>query len=1032
MGDVMRPIPYRELLRRAVGEYRRKRTVFDIPEAHFHKSSGLRAPVFSSSCENPLGPAAGPHTQLAQNIVAAWLAGARYVELKTVQKLDTLHIDKPCIDAADEGYNVEWSTELTLDQAFDEYLKAWFLLHVFETLAAPRKGSAGRSPAGSPSFLFNMSVGYDLEGIKSERMDRFIGRLINCAGEERVARYREQTEEIAADPSFFDATPWREGARLLRSVAEAVPTRICHSVTLSTMHGCPPREIEAICAYMLREKRLDTLVKLNPTLLGYDAVSSMLGGLGYGGVELKREGFAKDLQWADAVPMLRRLASLGKAEGRHFGAKLSNTLACANHGEALPGTERYMSGRSLYPLTISLAARLAAEFDGSLPLSFSGGISAWNIVPVLEAGVRPITMATDLLKPGGYGRLKELAVLSESASASWALPAVDPAKLAAAARAALEDPRFRKDFRGAGEARVSGELPLLDCAVAPCVSACPIAQDVPQYIHLAGAGRVEEALRVIWERNPLPFITGYLCDHQCTQACTRLDWEGPVRIRDMKRISAERGYESLRASREVPGRAAPSRGVKAAVVGAGPAGLAAAGFLAREGFEVHVFEREADAGGVVRYTLPGFRLPLEAVEKDVSFLKDLGVHFHFGESGPLSAAQLLGRGFRAVVAAFGAEADRDAGVPGAQPVLAFLRRFRQDPRSVKLGPAVVVIGAGDTAMDAARAARRSPGVDAVTVVYRRSEAEMPASEEEYRTAREEGISFRFLRQPEAWEKGELVLREMRLGEPDAGGRARPVAADRTERIPADAVISAVGAAPDVRALAAFGLGEESVPADPVTQETAVRGVYLIGDAAAGASTIVKAIASARRAADAISAREGGSRFSPRAAPSDWLAEPRGYRDRMTPVSAFSAPDDTVAQTEARRCLACSAVCLKCVEVCPNRANTAIPVPGMKDADQIVHLDAFCNECGNCATFCPWEGRPYRDKLTVFSSPHDFHHSENPGFYLADGRGLLRLGGRTVELSYGGNDGLGVDAPQAVRDLMVVILRDHPHLLGPVD
>ena len=247
----------------------------------------------SSTCIAPapageplLGPAAGPHTQLAQNILCAYLAGARAIELKTVQKLDSLEIDKPCIDAADEGYNVEWSTELSLDAAYDEYLKAWFLLHAAEALIT-------ETPPSPPSFSFTMSVGYDLEGIRLEKMDRFIGRLIDSSGEPLFDRYRRETAELAARPGLFAGTPWEHLATLLGEVAGTVSPRLSSSVTLSTMHGCPPGEIESICRYLLEEKRLDTLVKLNPTLLGYERVRGILDGLGYGYVQLDRHGFER-------------------------------------------------------------------------------------------------------------------------------------------------------------------------------------------------------------------------------------------------------------------------------------------------------------------------------------------------------------------------------------------------------------------------------------------------------------------------------------------------------------------------------------------------------------------------------------------------------------------------------------------------------------------------------------------------------------------------------------------------------------------
>jgi putative selenate reductase len=416
------------------------------------------------------------------------------------------------------------------------------------------------------------------------------------------------------------------------------------------------------------------------------------------------------------------------------------------------------------------------------------------------------------------------------------------------------------------------------------------------------------------------------------------------------------------------------------------------------------------------------------VERDVSLLRDLGVQLHFRADGSATVNELKGRGFRYVVVSIGAEVDRDAGVPGALPALSFLRQFRREAAGLALGGSVAVVGAGDTAMDAARAARRVPGVQEVTIVYRRSEGEMPASREEFLSTRKDGVGFRFLRQPEAWRPGELTLRIMRLGDPDGSGRPRPLPTAVVESMPADTVISAVGAEADVAALAAIGLGDPVV-ADPATQETSVDGVYLVGDAASGASTIVEAIASSRRAADAITAREGGVRFAARPTPADWLHEPRRLRDRLIPASGPDASDDETGQVEARRCLACSVMCLKCVEVCPNRANTAIRAGG-RDAVQILHLDALCNECGNCATFCPWEGKPYRDKMTVFSREDDMSRSENPGFFLRGGRGLLRLGTRVTPLGVE-NGSVSAEAPEGVKALVAAVARDHAYLLGPV-
>ena len=266
--------------------------------------------------------------------------------------------------------------------------------------------------------------------------------------------------------------------------------------------------------------------------------------------------------------------------------------------------------------------------------------------------------------------------------------------------------------------------------------------------------------------------------------------------------------------------------MKAAVIGAGPAGLAAASFLAREGFEVHVHEREREPGGVIRHTVPAFRVPVEAIAKDVSLLEDLGVRFHFGSAATVES--LRADGARYVLAAIGAERDRGIGIEGARGALEFLHAFRAEPRRLRPGRSVVVVGAGDTAMDAARAARRCRGVREVRVVYRRSEREMPASREEYEDARAEGVTFRFLASPERWNGRVLTCRVMRLGEPGSDGRARPEPTDATFDVPADTVIAATGSDVDAAAKAAL--------------EAA--GAIAIGDAATGPSTIVKAIASA--------------------------------------------------------------------------------------------------------------------------------------------------------------------------------------------
>jgi len=211
MGDIMRPIPFKQLLRWITEEYRLQWTIFGIPQSQFFiKENGKNIQIFEENCATPVGPAAGPHTQLTQNIISAYLVGGRFFELKTVQKLDSLQFEKPCIDARDEGYNTEWSTELSLEQAYDEYVKAWILLHsigaVFDMQVSLKQ-----------SFIFNMSVGYDLEGIKTPRMNAFINSLTDASEHPLFKRYLEELSSFIQDTNFSEVLYTKEKVKNLEN-----------------------------------------------------------------------------------------------------------------------------------------------------------------------------------------------------------------------------------------------------------------------------------------------------------------------------------------------------------------------------------------------------------------------------------------------------------------------------------------------------------------------------------------------------------------------------------------------------------------------------------------------------------------------------------------------------------------------------------------------------------------------------------------------------------------------------------------------
>lgn len=1075
MGDIMRPVPFEELIDRIFSEYRECTSIFGIHQDQFCTPDPKKSiSVFGQRCATPLGPAAGPHTQLAQNIVASYLVGGRFIELKTVQQLDTLEIDKPCIDARDEGYNVEWSTEYTLVKAFDEYVKAWVLLHLLEALMQGDRFA-------HPSFIFNMSVGYNLEGIKTGKMQTFIDSMIDASASESFNNCIASLEAIIAEGAFLEGTAWEGMEKKIADLPKRISSHISPSVTLSTMHGCPPHEIEAICSYMLTEKKLNTFVKLNPTLLGFDTVRQILDDLGYDYVGLKRESFDHDLQYADAIAMLHRLVDLAKANGVGFGVKLTNTLGSVNDQGVLPGDEMYLSGRTLLPISTGVGALLSEEFGGELPISYSGGANATTVLDLFETGIRPITLATDMLKPGGYVRMKQMVEILEQEASSWKAKGIDVGKLAQLAGEARKRQSVSKEYRGTDTVKVDGKLPLTDCYVAPCVQACPIHQNVPDYIYLVGKGRYADALEIIYDTNALPNLTGYICDHQCQYHCTRLDYEGTVQIREMKKIAAEHGFEEYVKRWESPEGAT----VKAAVVGAGPAGLSAAYFLARAGFAVSVFEREENAGGVTRNVIPAFRFPESALQADIDFIARHGVEFTFGaDREDLTIQSLRDRGFDHIFYAIGAEVDNEIPLKGdrtrVRPSLHFLNAYRKDPSLLSIGKDVVVVGGGNTAMDSARAAIRVAGVEHVSVVYRRTEKEMPADLEEYGNAITDGVKFLFLTNPESLDAdGNLVCRKMRLGDVDASGRRRPIATDETITLRADTVITAIGEQVDTQALTWFGVpcNEKGwAEVDGKTSESSVEGVYVIGDAQSGPSTVVRCIASARKAVEAAIDAVLGSmededhhhhdhdhecscghdhedgcccedddaedeEFSDEEIgeieeqEDAFFGEIRAKKGKIVAPAKEGVSVKAFAEREASRCLECSYICNKCVEVCPNRANVAIDMRHRDDLFthpfQIVHLDAFCNECGNCATFCPWEGSPYLDKLTVFSRADDFDASENCGFLVEDDVIRVRLDGDTLELHLQSDGTLDGDLPEEVSSIIEEIIANHRYLLGAV-
>ena len=952
MSDIMTCMPFGQLMDWVLQEKKGQDTVFGVHRPYTADPKNDMT-IFTRNLETPVGPAAGPHTQLAQNIIASYYAGARFFELKTVQKMDGAElsacVNKPCILADDEGYNCEWSTELTVPDAMGEYIKAWFILHVI----AKEFGLGAQD-----GFQFNISVGYDLAGIKGDKVNTFIDGMMEA---KETVIFQECRKWLWDNADKFQ--------NFTREDIEAIPSNVCNSATISTLHGCPPQEIESIANYLLTEKHLNTFVKCNPTLLGYDFARKTMDEMGYDYMVFGDFHFRDDLQYEDAVPMLTRLMKLSEGLGLEFGVKITNTFPVDVTRNELPSEEMYMSGKALFPLSISLAAKLSAEFAGKLRISYSGGADYYNIDKIVGCGIWPVTMATTLLKTGGYQRFTQVVDKVEGiCPKKWEGIDVDALKKLAAD--AITDGHHVKNIKPVPNRKSTKEVPLLDCFYAPCSEGCPIHQDIPQYVALTGEGKYKEALEVILEKNALPFITGTLCAHNCMTKCTRNFYEESVNIRGTKLTAAEHGYEQLIG--EI--KAGEPNGKKVAVVGGGPAGIAAAYFLAREGAAVTIFEKEEKAGGVIRYVIPGFRIGDAAIDKDISFIQKMGVEIRTNTE-ITSVADLKAQGYDAVILAIG------AGKPGTLKLekgetvnaLKFLRDFKANDGKLNIGKNVVVIGGGNTAMDTARAAKRTEGVEHVYLVYRRTKRYMPAAEDELLEVLEEGVEFKELLSPVSLDGGRLLCKKMKLGQMDASGRAGVTETADVVEVPADTVIVAVGEKIDTDFYTANQIAVDErgkAKVNDKTLETSVSGVYVAGDGARGAATIVEGIRDAQLAVKDILGKEITRD----------AAVTGDVKDCFEKKGILKHSKE--AKTEEERCLTCNKVCENCVDVCPNRANISIKVPGMA-MNQVIHVDYMCNECGNCKSFCPYASAPYKDKFTLFANEKDMADSKNDGFVVLD-------------------------------------------------
>lgn len=860
------------LLKWILTDLEERNEIFGIGREQFFtpdSSDSFRMKRYGQLLETPLGVASGPHTQLAQNIVAAWLTGSRYIELKTIQVLDELDVTKPCIDMTDEGYNCEWSQELRLDESFNEYLNAFILLYILKD----KLGFAGED-AG---FIFNMSAGYELKGIHSPTVQNFFDRMEDCSKE-----LAEKIEKIAD---------------IYSRVKELnIPGKISDNLTISTMHGCPPDEIEKIARYFIEERGYHTTIKLNPTLLGPERLRDILNNQLKFEIDVPDLAFDHDLKYPDAIDLIRSLLDSAKAKGVEFNIKLTNTLETTNIDQKLPKTEAmcYMSGRALHPISINLAARLQEEFDGKLDISFCAGIDNFNIFETLTCGTAPITVCSDLLKPGGYARVAQyadtvLAGMKEVSAGSLEQLVCDWAgmdnKVAAGlnnlkkyAANVVETGNYRKDLFPYQNVKTKRPLLRFDCVAAPCVTSCAAAQDVPRYIDYTARGDFENAFKTILATNPFPTVQGMVCEHPCQNKCTRLNYDSPLLIREIKRFIAENQKDDIKLTPQA------DNGKTVAIIGAGSSGLSAAFFLILEGFQVDIYEAKEFAGGTASVALSESRVGGDALKKDIDRILKLGARLHKGVKVNNEKFTQLRNSHDFVYIATGSP---------VRTSLDFLPEGELNVDKKSLQTTLTSVFAGGDVVDT------SSLINAIGHGRRATESIIAAcgfsSQVDIAPADDRRLDFTELRKHNATRK--------------------------------------------------FGANiPKSDPAAPLSFELSTK-------------TLTK--------------------------------------------------EDAMA--EASRCLQCDLVCNICVTVCPNRANVALkadPVTyplqtiladgtietsgqiNLTQAYQVINIPDFCNECGNCKTFCPTGGAPYFAKSHVHLSTASLEaHGE--GFFMAES-GVMQI------------------------------------------
>ncbi|MFQ3676273.1 MAG: FAD-dependent oxidoreductase, partial [Endomicrobiia bacterium] len=723
-----------------------------------------------------------------------------------------------------------------------------------------------------------------------------------------------------------------------------------------------------------------------------------------------------------------------------FGIKLTNTLACVNNKDVFSKNEpmMYMSGRALHPIGINLANKINTTFNGDIKISFAGGVDTFNISEVISCNLIPTTVCSDILKPGGYARLSqylqilysdfkklkvnsiEQFVIKKSGLKNVDIKNAIIKNLNLYSQKVLENKSYYKETNPYKPIKIkSKELKPFDCIHAPCVTTCPTNQDVPNYLFLSKQKKFNKALELIKKDNPLPKICGTICVHPCETKCTRINYDTPVMIREIKKFIAEKG-------KFIPKKLVNKCTEKVAIIGAGPAGLSAAYYLSLANLDITIFDSMSNYGGTISKLIPEFRISKKTIYDDVSKILTLGVkikyNLTFGKDFDIK--KLQNDGFKYIFIATGLQKGKKLNIENEDKknvfdCLTFLTQVKSKTIDLSsLGNEIIILGGGNSAIDAARTAKKFlKNNGSVTVVYRRTKDLMPADFKEINEMLNEGIKLIELTAPKKILTYNGVVSgleciKMGLSEKDSSGRQKPVEIQGTEFVlPCSAIIIAIGQENDITNFNNLGLKltKNGLIETDINLETNIKNCFAGGDVVHGATSIIQSIADGKKVAYEIISRCGIKNFQKinttkivKNIPLNKLFSKKFLRIKPN----YSNITTKNYSLESARCLNCDLLCNICVTVCPNRANQyyetrkqtfsvkKVVVNNNKpqilydkqfilsQQIQVLSIGDFCNECGNCNTFCPSDNAPYKIKPKIYLTKSEFDTEFNNVFYYS--------------------------------------------------